>query len=82
MINENYTTEYNQPTKPIKTRIFIAENHQVTLAMETKNNEDYTVKDLYPSAPTETEIKAALQVVPQQNWILSQDPEKFYPHVA
>ena len=54
----------------------------MTLAMETKNNEDYTVKDLYPSAPTETEIKAALQVVPQQNWILSQDPEKFYPHVA
>ena len=51
----------------------------MTLAMETKNNEDYTVKDLYPSTPTETVIKAALQVVPQQNWILSQDPEKILP---
>ena len=57
LIDEHkHTTEHNQPTKPIKTRIFIAENHQMTLAVETKmTNEDgsikwtnYTVKDLYP----------------------------------
>ena len=60
------TTEYNQPTKPIKTKIFIAENHQMTLAVETKTNEDgsiewtnYTVKDLYPPTPPETEIKSS-----------------------
>jgi hypothetical protein len=54
-----WAKEYNQPTKPIKTKIFIVENHQMTLAVETKNNEDgsiewtnYTVKDLFPPNTT------------------------------
>ena len=67
LIDEHkHTTEHNQPTKPIKTRIFIAENHQMTLAVETGNNEDgsiawtnYTVKDLYPPTPPETEIESS-----------------------
>lgn len=60
-----HTAENNQSAKPIKTKIFIAENHQMTLAVETRTNEDgstewtnYTVKDLYPLTPIEIEIES------------------------
>ena len=78
------TAENNQSAKPIKTKIFIAENHQMTLAVENRTNEDgstewtnYTVKDLYPPTPIEIEMESArrkkipfqFQVLLQQNQI-------------
>ena len=86
-----HTIEYNQPTKPIKTKIFIAENHQMTLAVETKmTNEDgsikwtnYTVKDLYPPTPPETETESSSSSCSStKSDLVPRSRKKSYPYLA